>query len=293
MFPKPIIALSKPFRPVGRSLANFFPTVEEDLQYANIPMNAEKYFGCVIVMVLHIFLLLFLVIFVTTLLTQKKVEEKMLTPVANIFFRAFFVGLIVSLVLLLIYSRLPKLKANSRAKLLDIELLFALRDMLIQLRSGMPVFKSIINIGEGEYGEISKEFRKMGLDLTAGVSIEDSLKNMAKRNKSIFIRKFVFQALLTIKSGSGLDKAIGSIIRELQEKQSLDIREYAQKLNLCAIVYMLGFIVVPSIGIVIASIFATFLGCTCSASLIYLVISILVAAQFGLVQMIHSLRPKI
>src|SRR3989344_1733043 len=74
----------------------------------------------------------------------------------------------ILLLLLIVYfgggflyaMQFPSVKAKGRAKRMEQEIVFAGRHMLIELKSGVPLFDSMLGISR-DYGEVSLEFNKI------------------------------------------------------------------------------------------------------------------------------------
>src|SRR3989344_5972338 len=62
----------------------------------------------------------------------------------------------------------PRAYFNRKQKELEVNLMPALEDMLVQLNSGVPLFDILVNISLSDYGEISNEFKRAVKKINAG-----------------------------------------------------------------------------------------------------------------------------
>ena len=72
------------------------------------------------------------------------------------------------------FLNFPTAKGRSSSKKVERDILFAARDLIIALRSGMPLFNAITSVSSG-YGEASKEFLKIVEKVQLGTPLEDAI----------------------------------------------------------------------------------------------------------------------
>lgn len=148
-------------------------------------------------------------------------------------------------------------RGKKASKLIDRDIIFASRDLIISLRSGMPLFNAITAISTG-YGEASKEFAKIVQKVQLGMPLVDAIDEVIEQSKSPSFKRLMLQASVSIKSGADVVDALKSIIDELMQERSIELRRYGQKLNAVAMFYMLFGIIFPSMGIAVITILTTF-----------------------------------
>ena len=54
----------------------------------------------------------------------------------------------------------PKLLIKRKSRLLEKDLLFALKYMLVRVRSGISLYDAMVGVAQGSYGEVSRDFQK-------------------------------------------------------------------------------------------------------------------------------------
>jgi len=154
----------------------------------------------------------------------------------------------------------PQMVVGRRVKEIERNLLFALRSILIQIRSGVPIFNTLVSISAGDYGPISTEFKNVIERVRTGTSVVDALEDLAVRNPSLYFRRAIWQLVNSMKSGSDVGNNLSDVIRSLSEEQLVEIRRYKSILNPLAMMYMMVAVIIPSLGITMLIILSSFPG---------------------------------
>lgn len=154
----------------------------------------------------------------------------------------------------------PNVIVNRRVKNIDRNLLFVLRTILVQIRSGVPIFDTFVSIAAGDYGEISQEFKGVIEKVRAGRPVIESLEELTVRNPSIYFRRALWQLVNALKSGSDVADNLENVIKALSKEQLVEIRRYQSTLNPLAMMYMMIAVIAPSLGITVMIVLSTFPG---------------------------------
>ena len=64
-----------------------------------------------------------------------------------------------------------------------------MQDIVVQLDSGIPIFRILVNISESDYGEVSQEFKKMVKEINSGVPQIEAIEKYGKVNASEYFRR--------------------------------------------------------------------------------------------------------
>lgn len=163
--------------------------------------------------------------------------------------KPFFAGFIFSFILSGFYAfrvfYTPKLIVNIRVRNIEQNLLPALEEMVIQLRSGLPLYDIIVNISQANYGEVSKEFKKVAKKVATGMKQEIALEELSETNPSLYFRRAIWQLANGIKTGSNIETIVQEIINSLGEQQAIEIQRYGSVLSPIALFYMLLGVILP------------------------------------------------
>ena len=112
----------------------------------------------------------------------------------------YFYGLILSFVIscfvFLIQFNYPKIFSLNKKRDIEKNLIPLLQDMIVQANSGVPVFDILINISNADYGEASKEFKKITNEINSGSPQIEAIEKYGKLNTSEYfnttgLRNFV------------------------------------------------------------------------------------------------------
>src|SRR3989338_1864817 len=154
----------------------------------------------------------------------------------------------------------PRVYFSKKQKQLEINLMPALEDMLVQLNSGIPLFNILINISVSDYGEISNEFRKAVKKINAGKPQVEVFEELGDKNSSSYFRRTLWQISNGMKSGSDISEVIKGSLRLLSEEQIVQIQNYGNKLNPLIMFYMLMTIILPALAITFLTIISSMIG---------------------------------
>ncbi|MEW6328622.1 MAG: type II secretion system F family protein [Candidatus Micrarchaeota archaeon] len=280
--PKMLMNASKHFFGIGNFISPFFPFLRAELLQSGVELTPRQYASAAFVVALTngVFITL------TIMLIDKIGRLKIGLPII------VGLGLLIafaSLITVLIY---PGVIAKRRARQLENNLIPALRQLLIELRSGVPLFQAMTSLTSG-YGEVSAEFRWMVKQMNAGISETDVLTEATKRNPSQRFRRVLWQISNALKVGSDVANAIDGMINDLTKERVAEIQRYGQELNPWTMIYMIGAVVVPSLGVTMLIVILSFLNIKIPKIILTLVLVGLVMFQLFFISFVRSRRPAV
>jgi flagellar protein FlaJ len=203
----------------------------------------------------------------------------------------FFVYLLMAFQYFMLY---PDVKITKRKKDIDYELVFAGRHLLIALKSGMPLFDSLVGVSKG-YGAVSEEFNRIVEKVTLGVSMTQAIREVIQNCPSNDYNRIMLQIANSISSGSDVADSLEVVLNQVFREQVIALKAYGQKLNPLVMFYMIFGIIFPSLGLAFAVILFSLLGAGrfgITASLLLLVFVSIAIIQFLFLAMVESSRPK-
>jgi pilus assembly protein TadC len=205
------------------------------------------------------------------------------------------IGGVIGLFLFVQNISYPGVIVSRRVKSIDRNLLFVLRTILVQIRSGVPIFDTFVAIATGEYGEISQEFKTMIEKVRAGRPVVESLEELTVRNPSIYFRRAMWQIVNALKSGSDIGDNLENVIKALSKEQIVEIRRYQSTLNPLAMMYMMIAVIAPSLGITVMIVLSTFpgMGAVGSEDTFWGLLIGVSFMQFMFMSVIKSRRPNL
>lgn len=189
-------------------------------------------------------------------------------------------------------ANMPLSKAKSRGKEVEKDMLFAARDMIVSMRSGLPLFNAMMTVSSG-YGAASGEFKKIIDRVQLGEPIEQAIEEVSSKSESSTFKRIMLQASASLKVGADVVATIQEVISDVSQERVIELRRYGQRLNAIAMFYMLFGIIFPSMGLAVASIMSTFISIfpVNNTTLIMAGVGI-VFLQFVFLKMVTSARPS-
>lgn len=188
----------------------------------------------------------------------------------------------------------PKVKSIMRAKKIERELVFAGRHMLIELKSGVPLFDAMLGISR-DYGEVSSEFNKIVEKVTLGVPMGAAMHDVAASNPSKYFERMILQLANSLSSGSDVAVALGAVLDQISKEQIIELKAYGQKLNPLVMFFMIFGIIMPSLGVAFVIIMVSFLGGTgvsLGSAALFGALAAIGLVQFIFLSMMENSRPK-
>jgi flagellar protein FlaJ len=280
------LKLSRPLTGICQKLRKYFPGLAKELESAKLELSDYTYLSLVIINLLFYFILFVGLLFTLLYVVQAKpflysIRQSVLNT-----------ALIVVLVGYGLFTY-PKVLAGKKAEEIDKNLVFALRDLLMQVSSGVPLYNGLVNISKAGYGQISQEIELVAKSINTGTPVDKALQIMAIHTKSPYLKRVTWQLINTIKAGSSLKNALRIVVADLTLEQKSKIRDYAHELNLWSLIYMLFAVAVPTIGIVMMVILSSFMGMGLGQSMFIAFIIICLVVQYVIISLIKSRRPVV
>ncbi|PIN68829.1 hypothetical protein COV93_07975 [Candidatus Woesearchaeota archaeon CG11_big_fil_rev_8_21_14_0_20_43_8] len=268
---------------IGGWLERFFPGLRYDLAEADIHVDQDSYLCAAALNSFVVFLAMSGLFIPLIMLRKDNLLDAAVLGMVLGSAMAFFIFVLV--------CRYPSIMAGKKAEQVDKNLVFALKDLLLQIRSGISLYNAMITISSRGYGLASEEFVKTVRSIRVGTPMETALEDMAIRSKSEYLRKTIWQLVSVLKAGASLEGALQSIINELTQDQRTRIASYSRELNLWSLVYMLFAVAIPTIGSTMMIILSSFvgLGITPGMFIGFLVLTLLI--QYALIGFIKARRP--
>lgn len=273
---------AKPFKEVAAKLEILFPNMEWDLKKAGISLDPPTYLSVILYMMLFTFVLSMLGV-VTPIAVVKGASKSYPWILFSI-----SITLIVTGYLLFI----PRTRINRRGRLIDKDLDYMLKDIKIQLRSGVPLFDTIVNIGRGQYGECSTIASDIVKEVQSGKSIVDVLNEVGMLSPSDYLRKVLWQIVNAVRSGADVVDVLEAISGDIRADKEAKIKEYGKELNLYSLLYMIVIIIMPSMGVTLMVILSSFIGGrTINEQIFWIILLVLIIIQVFFITFIKEKRP--
>ncbi|MFW5746189.1 MAG: type II secretion system F family protein [Nanoarchaeota archaeon] len=273
------------FRGINSMILRFMPSIREAIRKSDVDLLPEDYItsGSLSYLLLAT---LFSAFIIWIALVSKR-------PQVTAIRMGLGAGLGIYFLLMLVLLRMPAIQARTKAEECDKYLLYALKDVVLQISSGRTLYETIRDIGNAGYSSVSEEFARTARKIESGVPLREALEGMANSTDSAYLRKASLQMINSLRAGADLRSTLDSIILELNEAQKSKIMNYARELNLWSLVYMMFAVAIPTIGSTMMVILSTFAGFGVSRQLFLMFIGICFVIQFTLMNFVKARRPVV
>jgi len=272
------------YKTVGKRFIKFFPSLDVRLKHAEITASADIYLGRTLMSAAFFSLLsmaLMVVIFVA------------LSPTPLLYPYIFIVPLFIFMAMFLYGLTLPNMIISKRISNIESNLLFAMRHMLVEIRSGISLYDSLNSIANANYGALSEEFKKVTKMISVGVPENKALEEVMLKNPSNNFRRAMWQITNSMEAGYNVGDTIEELVKEFAAEQRTAIKMYGSQLNSLALIYMIFAIILPSIGVCFLIILSFFSGFPISQGILFLLVIVVAVFQFMFIGIIKSKRPKV
>ncbi|MDE1768483.1 MAG: type II secretion system F family protein [Candidatus Micrarchaeota archaeon] len=186
----------------------------------------------------------------------------------------------------------PLNKIKSSGDEIERDVLFAARDMIVSMRSGVPLFNAMATVSVG-YGAASREFEKIIDRVQLGMPMDQAIDEVSSKSRSQTFKKLMLQASTSIKVGADVVNAIQEVINDVSQERVIELRRYGQRLNAIAMFYMLFGVIFPSMGIAVAAIMTTFISIFAFTSTTLIIALVgLGFLQFVFLKLVSGSRPS-
>ncbi len=268
------------FRGIARRLER--PGFQLELWQANLEIKPDVYIAKCIASTG--FLLIFLLLFVSMPLLKGKFYPF-----------AYIIVLIITIFVFFQQLNYPKIIAKRRIEQMETSLLPALRTMLVEVNSGVPLFQVLEYISRSDYGEISSEFKKAVKQIRSGKPQITVLEDLSTRNPSAHFRRALGQIINGLKTGTDIGIVLKEIINSVSREQMIQIESYGGKLKPLAMFYMLMVGIAPSLGITFLIAIMSFLSVTEAGAKVvfYVLLGVVMFFQIMFMGAIKSFRPSL
>jgi pilus assembly protein TadC len=202
------------------------------------------------------------------------------------------IGLLVWLITFMFLMMYPGIMMRKIAAKESNDLLFALREMMVDIDGGVPLFDSMKNVASGDYGYVSRDLGTVVKQIERGIPDRMALRELAVRTESELMKRSLWQMVNALESGASLGTALSAIGQSIETYMYRDIKNYSSNLNFLMLIYMLAATVVPSLGITFLVLLSAFSGLGVSFTTLLLLLGISVLAQVIMIGYMHSTRPE-
>ncbi|VVC00502.1 Type II secretion system (T2SS), protein F [uncultured archaeon] len=291
MPPKQMAALCNRFRGIGSIVSGMMPKLAKTLGQAEIPMTAEAYGACLAINAAAYFALAFILVMAFGLAFAGTGKDA--PTFFNILEYAIGLGLFAAIMVGMQISTYPSIILGKKVRGIERNLIFALRTLLVEVRSGVTLFDSINIVANGDNGEVSNEFRKAVEKINTRRLQNDALEELAENNPSLYFRRAIWQLVNGLKAGSDVSIVMESLVQGLSAEKSNQVRKYGNSLKMLSLVYMMLGAIVPAMGLTLLIIMSTFPQISLGEPVFWGMLGFIIVGQFMFLGVVKNSRPSL
>ncbi len=214
------------------------PHLNHDLEKAGYDMDAKTYMAISLMGAFFVAVMIALMMYLISI--RMAFNGILYGPVSALFM--FF--------LITTYNaKYPRIILAKKSRNLEKNMIYALKHVLVQVKSGVPLFNSIVTVSEKNYGEMSVMMKKLVKEVETGTPLEAAMDEMALETGSENFRRVLWQISNSLKSGVEISETLRNIIQNIAHEQRIAIRRYGSQLNPLTLVYMMVAVILPALGI--------------------------------------------
>ncbi len=268
---------------MGEKLNRLVPSLGFNLKQAGIDISSREYAAIV----------LFSAIFYGLLFTLTFLIFGIFSGTAAFIGLSPFIGLLMAIMVGFYQLTYPHVLLARRVADIDRNLIFAVKNLLVQVYAGIPLFDAISNVADSEFGAVSTEFKKAINEMESGKQIETALEDLAVKNPSNYFRRAIGQLASGIKSGGKIADVLSSIVDYLSSEQMLLVRKYGSSLNPLAMGYMLLAVILPALAVTFMIVLGSFPAIKVNNNMFIILLFVVTVFQIMYVGMMKSKRPNL
>jgi flagellar protein FlaJ len=277
----------------GYRIAMVFPYLELELMQADIDLEPEEYTSIMIFNFVAYFALFagLSSLLLRNFITAK--QELLGISIPEFVLLSLTIGLIGAFLVFIQMSMYPKIRIKKKVREIESNLIYALRTMLVQIKSGISLFDSLNMIAMGKYGQLSSEIKEAIDEINTGVSEKAALEKIATKNPSPYLRKVIWQIVNGMKAGADISAVLSESVASMTREQKIEIQRYGSDLRVLSLIYLMIGIIIPALGLTFLIVLGSFPRIEITETTFWALLGFVIIAEFMYLGIIKSKRPTL
>lgn len=267
------------------SMVRFFPTLRDELISARMKDTPEMYLRKIVVNALMFGIFVSFLVFV--MLSGMRARDPSLS-----YTWLFLVFPLVFLFSFFFFRQIPRVQMRREERDINKNILFAGRYLLIKMEAGEPLFLSLIGASKG-YGATSRACHDIVQDVNFGSTIEKAIDRAVRYNPSRNFKRILWELSNAMQTGSNIKNSLKAILNQIEQEHLIEIEKYGKKLNSLTLFYMVLAVILPSLGMTMFIIIASFIKIQVPVTILYFLLFMLAFVQFMFIAVFRAIRPGV
>lgn len=289
--PVPVLkSMGKPFASLGARMAKGNPLLPIKLAQAEIEIDDKEYLTLVVTNT--VFWLVLMALVLTPLMSGiLSNRQSYFTPIGA----GIGLGITLVMTLVIYFMGVSYPEAISKKKIREIEsnLVFALRTLLVEIKSGVSLFAALDMVANGNFGALSREFKRAVDKMNAGYQQEEALQEIATNNPSPFLRKTLWQIVNGMKAGGDIADILSESMATTGRDQKLAVTKYGNDLKLFSLIYLMIGVIMPALAMTFMIVLGSFPRVELKELYFWGLLIMVLFMEFMFITMVESKRPTL
>ena len=154
--------ISRRFRGIGESLSHMIPDLDFNLEQSGLDFDSREWMAMAFFTALFYFAILTGPLMLITFAAKVEIVRAVLI--------SCLVGFSIGFISLIYIGMYPKLTVKKKVAQVEHFLPYGLHHLLIEVRSGVPLYNSLVSIAQSNYGRFSEEIKRAVNEINTGKS---------------------------------------------------------------------------------------------------------------------------
>jgi flagellar protein FlaJ len=286
--------LAAPFRGLGGKIMQLTPKLRVDLYQARIDISHDDYAAIMVLCFVFYFLFFWVISFFVLAKLNASFVLLFGIKIPAAFFLCFVVGIVFGFLVFAQLVAFPKIKIKQRVREIDSQLVFALRNMLVQIKSGVSLFSSLCMIAYSKrYGKLGDDIKVTVDRINSGYSEEEALKELGEQNPSQYLRKVIWQIVNGMRAGSDVSDILSESVSTITREQQIEIEKYGNNLKILSLMYLMIGVIIPALGLTFLIVVGSFPRIQITETVFWGMLGMIIVSEFMFIGIIKSKRPSL
>ncbi len=285
------VSLAKPLRPFAPALLSSRRDFKRDLEEADMHVDPIDYAS--VALLCGAFYLIILLAGFGSFSLNPELETMFPESTETLKTVLITAPFVISLVMMIQVMNLPAMTARKKGKNAEKNLLYALRHMTVQVRSGATLFEAMKSIAFSEYGVLSKDMDLTVKQIASGFSTASAIDSLAMRNRSKNYKKILWQLENAIRTGSDVGDVLMSMSENYFQEQKIAIQKFGREMNTITMIFLITTVIFPVMSVIVLVLTALIPVQSIPSSFLFVFLFIVGFIQFMIIGYIKEKRPPV
>ena len=186
----------------------------------------------------------------------------------------------------------PKSIIKKQKILLESDILYSVRHLLLMVESGSSLINSIEDVSRLNTNS-SLYFKQFIFDIEMGIPLEDVITKSIENSPSEIYTNLLEGLDSSLKTGTDIAQSLRTSIDYISRENLIKIREYGKNLNPMTMFYMISGSILPVMVIILLSAFASFVAAIPINIAYFFITGFLVFIQVVAIIIFKNTKPRV